>query len=440
MRRSQGQVGQVGRVGLVGRLGGLVGQVGFLLVAVATGLLAPSTVHAQRLTQRGFVEARGTWFPQTAPNDSRRGIGDLLAREELFVRATDWLRLAGGIDARANSYDQVELSWAVRFADRTTQRPALNVRRLSATVSRGGWTVDVGKQFIRWGKVDIVTPTDRFAPRDYLNVLDSEFLPVRGARVAWATEHDTLEAVVVPWFTPSRVPLLRQRWTPVPGDVILDDITPDDSLPDATQTGVRWAHVGSGYEYSLAVFNGFNHLPNVQVFGAPNAGATLGGPLVVLRGYPRMRMYGGDVAIPTRWVTIKGEAGYFTSSTPATDEFLLYVVQLERQTGEWLLIGGYAGSAVTESRGGSPFAPDRGTAKSFLGRASYTIDSTRSAAIEGAVRQNGNGVYLKGEYAKISGAHWRTTVAGALVRGEPTDFLGQFRRNSHLSLAFRYSF
>ena len=40
-------------------------------------------------------------------------------------------------------------------------------------------TAEFGRQIIRWGKTDILTPTDRFAPRDYLSsVVDSDFLGV----------------------------------------------------------------------------------------------------------------------------------------------------------------------------------------------------------------------------------------------------------------------
>ena len=42
-----------------------------------------------------------------------------------------------------------------------------------ATVAAGGFTLDVGKQFIRWGRADVLNPTDRFAPRDFLNVIDT---------------------------------------------------------------------------------------------------------------------------------------------------------------------------------------------------------------------------------------------------------------------------
>jgi hypothetical protein len=197
---------------------------------------------------------------------------------------------------------------------------------------------------------------------------------------------------------------------------------------------VRWGHLGAGYELSLSFFGGYQHLPNLEL--TPGEG---GAPAVVAR-YPPIRMYGGDAAVPTRWFTMKAEAAYFTSTSESTDEYLLYVVQLERQTGEWLLLGGYAGEQVTSRRAALSFAPDRGTARSFLGRASYTIDGARSVAFEGAVRRIGRGAYLKGEYSHAYGSRWRTTVTGVAIAGHTDDFLGQYRRNSNIGVALRYSF
>ena len=312
-------------------------------------------------------------------------------------------------------------------------------------MTRGPLTLDVGKQFIRWGKADIVTPTDRFAPRDFLNVIDSEFLPVRGARLVLGSSSNTIEGVVVPFFTPSRTPLLDQRWTVLPAGAELAVVAIAREIPKGSQAGVRWSHAGGGYEYSLSFFDGYNHLPNIAATVPPPCAAMPDATMESCRSrsparIPGVRMYGADAALPTRWMTVKGEAGYFTSTTPATDEYVLYVIQLERQTGEWLLVGGYAGEAVTRSRALLTFAPDRGTARSFIGRASYTIDPNRSAALEAAVRQDGRGVYVKGEFSRAAGQHWRTTVTGALIRGEPDDFLGQYRRNSHVAMSLRYSF
>jgi hypothetical protein len=108
--------------------------------------------------------------------------------------------------------------------------------------------------------------------------------------------------------------------------------------------------------------------------------------------------------------------------------------------GEWTLVGGYTGEVVTSRRATATFAPDRGMSRALVGHASYMIDVNRALAFEGAVRQTGRGAYTKVEYSRAYGQHWRATGAGAIVRGEPGDFLGQYRRNSHVALALRYSY
>src|SRR5204862_5841677 len=121
------------------------------------------------------------------------------------------------------------------------------------------------------------------------------------------------------------------------------------------------------------------------------------------RFYPRMRMYGADAAIPLPLVTLKAEAAYFTSTTPQPDQYLLYVLQLERQTGEWSFIGGYAGQTITEHGTAISYSPVRGSARAFVGRAGYTIDTNRSLAVETVIRQNGKGAYFKPEHTQHIG-------------------------------------
>ncbi len=406
-------------------------------VAMLTLASAVSTAaHAQSVTQRGFVEARGLFFPQDARNDATNLVGDVTVREDVFIKPESWVQFAAGLDARLNTYGQVERSWRLDAGDRRTYRPALSLRRLTATLTRGPLTVDVGRQFVRWGKTDIVTPTDRFAPRDFLNVVSSEFLAVAAVRGVAQWRSETFDVVWVPLFTPSRTPLLDQRWVAIPqtaAPLTLVDVT--GPLPAGDQRGVRWAHTGAGYELSASYFDGFNHLPNIRSQPGPTQGE-----VALVRDYPRVRAYGVDAALPTRWFTAKGEAAYFTSTNSTADEYVLYVIQLERQTGEWQLMGGYAGETVTRRRVAQSFAPDRGLTRAFVVRASYTLDSNRSASVETAIRQNGNGAYGKAEFSQARGLHWRTTVSVALIRGEENDFLGQYRLNSHATFALRYSF
>jgi hypothetical protein len=399
------------------------------VLATAIVLAGAVSAAAQSITSRGFVEGRTFFFPQEAVPDDQNVVVDLIAREELAARPAGWLRLQAGFEFRANNADQVNESWVPDIRDRRLQRPMLSVRRLDATVSRGPLTIDAGKQFIRWGKTEIVTPTDRFAPRDYLNVFDTEYLAVPGVRVVGQLGAHSLDGVWVPVFTPSRVPLAGKRWTVLPPDAPpLADF--GRTLPEGQQAGFRWGYVGSGFEVSASFFDGFNHLPVVEPVG----------PLAFRLAFPSMRMYGGDAVVPSRWVTIKGEGGYFTSDDPNADDYVLFVVELERQQGELLVAGGYASEYVTNRRAVGRFAPDRGMTDAFIGRASYTIDPNRSAAVESAVRANLDGVYVKAEYSQARGDHWRATVAMAYLDGDADDFLGQYSRNSHVVLSLRYSF
>lgn len=399
-------------------------------------LLAHSTVLAQVVSHRGFIQARSVLYPQEAIGDDRQVLVEGLFRYEPTVRVAPWLRAFGGIDLRTDSWDQTDGELQPDFRDRGVLRPTVSIRRLSANINRGGLNLDLGKQFIRWGKTDILVPTDRFAPRDFLEVTNDEFLAVTGARLVYEASPHTFDLIWIPWFTPSRVPLPGGRWFPVPEVPDLPSVTSGAAdFPAGSQLGARWSVVTDRYEFSLSIYNGFNHLPTV----VPEIRVD---PVQVelVRVYPAMRMYGGDVVIPLRWLTVKGEAGYFENADQRTDEYVLYVVQVERQTGEWVLVGGYAGEAITERRTSLSFAPDRGLTHAFVGRAAYTIDPNRSIAFDGAQRDNGDGTWVRVEYSQAWRAHWRGTVSGTLIRGKNTDFLGQYDRNSHIALGLRYSF
>ena len=402
-----------------------------LLIVVGTG------AQAQSFSGRGFFETRNYAYPQTAQGDSGRVVSEELLRLEGVWKPRKGIQFNGSFDARFDSHRQFERAARLDWADRGTLRPALSVRRLSVILNKSGLTFEGGRQFIRWGKADILNPTDRFAPKDFLNVLNADFLGVTAVRATYERGSNTFDAIYQPLFTPSRGPLLNQRWVvlaPELAGISIADL--GARYPGRGNVGARWNHLGKGYEFSVSTFDGYNHLPLFQagLRTIPQFTGTL------TRYFAQMRMYGGDVALPLRWLTVKGEAAYFTSTTKTADEYALYVIQLERQTGEWVFVGGYAGEAVTRKRAELDFAPDRGLAKTFLGRASYNLDANRTVAFEAAVRQNGAGMYGKWEYTQAMGNHLRVTGNFTLLRGEAGDFLGQYRNNSNLQVILRYSF
>ena len=400
-------------------------------------LLAAVPASAQDFTYRGFGQVQSMLYPRTTPQDDDHVAVEALFRIEPAYRATDWLTFAGSIDARIDTVVQVERTWRVSVRDRTLLRPPLSLRDARATLRKGSLTADLGKQFVRWGKADILNPTDRFAPRDFLEVTDDEFLAVIGARAQYERGPHSVDVVWVPTFTPSRTPLIGRRWAPVQsqtfGTMAFRDLAP--VFPDRSQYGARWNVLGPGFEFSLSYFDGFNHLPQFTAFALSSQ------PVVALqRTYAPLRMAGADAAVPLRWFTVKGEVASLVTTSRTADDVVVYVVQVERQSGELSLVAGYAGEIVTKHRSEFEFAPDRGLTRAFLGRAGYTIDPSSDVSFEAAVRQNLDGVWIKGQYSEAIGAHWRATFAGTGIGGRDRDFMGQYRRNSHVLATLRYSF
>ncbi len=354
---------------------------------------------------------------------------------EPALKWSDW-RFNAGFDAQFDSHRMAERTPDVSYWDRETQRPAFDVSRLSVSWGRGPVTIELGKQFVRWGKTDILNPTDHFAPRDYLTVIDPTVLAVTAARLTIASQSDSLELVYTPRMSPSRIPLLNQRWVVIPeeaeGFPLIDGRA---DYPGGGQYGARWNHIARYLEYSFSYFHGFNNLPLLQTSFDPALSA-----ITIRRSYAELDSVGSDAAIPLRWFTIKAESAFFHSNTPQVDQYVLYVLQAERQYGEWLFVGGYIGDYITGNRNEATFDPERGLAKAIVGRASWTLDTSRSLVFEGAAKQSGDGFYGKIEYSQAFGQHWRVTPQIGVIRGSDNDFLGQYHRNSFASLSVRYSF
>ncbi len=173
-------------------------------------------------------------------------------------------------------------------------------------------------------------------------------------------------------------------------------------------------------EYSATFFQGPHHLPLLDATVRREDAS-----LLIGRRYPDIRAFGGDVVTTAGAVTIRAEGAWMQARSKDADDYALWVIQGERQFGPWLLLGGYVGDWVTEARGAIRFAPDRGLARSVIGRVSRTFDDGRNVLAEALVRRDGDGVYVKAEYSASFKARWRVTFQLLALGGRDTDFLGQ---------------
>jgi hypothetical protein len=395
---------------------------------------------AQSFEQRGFIETDLAGFPLTAPNDNGHVVANGVFRWDATYKPAPWITFSGGIEAQTDTHREVERALRFDLDDRGLLRPAFSLRSLQITLHKGHFTADIGKQFIHWGKADILNPTDRFAPRDYLNVVASEPLGVLGARVNVEYHGTSADLVWTPRFTPSRMPLIDQRWALLPPGAPPEVANAATIFPGGGQYGARINHIGKGYEISASVFEGYNHLPLlIPIFNPVSE------TLYVQRFYPKIRSYGTDAAIPMRYFTLKTEAAFIESrenslNAPRSDTYLLWVAQLERQIHQWVIAGGYAGQTVFDQRYPIYFDPERGLTKTILAKAVYNLDAPTSVSLETAIRQDGQGAFSTIEYSRLLATHWRVIGGITVVAGNRNDFLGEYRRNSFGQLKIRYSF
>lgn len=403
-----------------------------VMFASAVGL----TVHAQGFSQRGFVEMTGNIYPQIVPDDRAHGIGEVRFRYEPKWQPRAWLTFTASTEGRVDTHHQDARSLHIDWKDRSWQRPALSVRQLSAVLSRDNLTFSAGKQFIRWGETDFLNPTDRFAPKDLLTIVDQDVLPVTAARLTYTIGDNTLNFVWQPFFTPGRIPLMNQRWTFVPEAFSQFDVVDLGSkFPGRSSFGARWSRTSAGYEWSLSYYDGFNYLPSFNSNIDPSLSR-----ITFSRSYPALRLYGGDVAVTLPLLTLKAEGAYYTSPTNQQDEYGLYVLQAERQIRELYLLLGYTGEVVTAHAQTQQFPGERGYARAVFGHARYALDSNRTLTLDVFGRQNGGAAFVRPGYSQSFGDHWRATVSYAWLSGNANDFLGQYHRNSFAALGLRYSF
>jgi hypothetical protein len=122
-----------------------------------------------------------------------------------------------------------------------------------------------GKQQIRWGRADGFNPTDNIIPYDYLDTFADERLAVPSLKADVYFGRTNFEWVWVPFYTPTRLPILGQRWFPqLPKsaqdfDLVYRDL--EGPLPASTlgngQWGLRYNQILSKREFSFSFCSPF---------------------------------------------------------------------------------------------------------------------------------------------------------------------------------------
>jgi len=349
------------------------------------------------------------------------------------------------------------------FLEQNETRPAFTFQEAYLEFSHGGFSATVGKQIYTWGVADAYKPMDVVNPRDSLIVPDNYKIGVPSAALRYSGEWGSVESIVIPWFTPSRVPESTDRWFPDDSDLrrrlqeaigfVPPIVYPDRELPGNTlsnlQAGMRLqsSSLVQGWDFSLAYFRGFQ--PN----GIYRGGLAPGFALGLTRTYPEFHMAGGSFSTTWQDFEFHGEAAYHhTVEDIQDDDYISYISGLNynwtRNLPSFLdratLVLEYAGEQVTHKRpDGSIFLSsgvDRGLTNSVVGKVRLEFLQETRFEISGAYNFNGADYATGLSLSKKFFDRLDCKIGADLLWGDKDTFFGSWAQNDRVYSSLTLSF
>jgi hypothetical protein len=384
---------------------------------------------------RGYLENRAVFFPSTTANDRVQLVDETLLRVEGKLSLPSGFGLSAGLDAQTDTDNQVARAWRFSWDDRTAQRPPLALRTMSVHYARGPFRIEAGK-ILHWGQMDFSSPTDKLAPREYLNPASADSLGAFAVRAVADTGPRSLELVYLPRFTPSRIPLTNRRWLILPPE--FDGYSYRSQgvqYPGGGQFGARYHQIVSPYEFSVCYFEGFKTLPTFLYDKD-----TIGRNLNYLTLYPKMRMFGADFVAPWRGLLWKAEVSYVDSASPRLSGTFTYAVQMEKTGDKWQWALEFAGDRLTQAKRPNTLDLDRATRDSVTGHVAWTPTPRQTVSGEWLVHPNGKAFVTRVLYSRNLGRSLRGSGGFLWIGGSQSDALARYDVNSYLTVQLRYSF
>lgn len=388
-------------------------------------------------------------------------------RGELSYRDWLWQNEVGSSGVRVVAELQVQAdddTYATGVPDSLDdddrRRPILTTGDFYIALAIDWFEVRAGYQIFSWGTGDLLNPTNNINPIDFSDAFDSRRIPVMAAAITLDFDFISLEAVAVPTFTRSRLPLRNRRFDALRNSV-LPVLNPEDpeEEPENAQVAARViGHVG-GIDLSISGYRGFSDLPSSRLVVIQQPIQAL----VVDPVYERIHVAGVDFATTLGifgaegglgeflgGIQVHGEAAHTFNESKFGDDFFQYVVGINYQFVDLILehdltlVLEYASEYVTKDAEGTQAngnALDRVFRSAVLARLAYELNEKISFEINGALILHGQ----ENGYVHPA-AKWNVTdnlqleVAGDLFWGPEGTFFGQFDKDTRVIFEARVVF
>jgi len=380
------------------------------------------------------------------------------------------LELQHQVNSKAEIFGSVEIR--NDQADPSRDRVYLDEAYINLYV--GDFDLRVGKQIFAWGRADGFNPTDNLTAWDFSDILDTddEKIGVVSARVNYYFGDWSLEAVLVPSFTASVLPVAStSRWWPEMPPAVPNPLYPQIGLPTlkatyaisrpilpdegarSTQYALKLSGMARGWDFSVSWFDGFDDLPSIHTSTVVDSAFTSAQVTLTPR-YHRRRAIGVDFATAFGKLGVRGEAAYYLTedwegTDPNIDDpYFQYVLGLDYTfrdilPGKDLFI---LMQWVQEIQ-----TPDRNTIyretdlnhlfrKSVIAKADLSLGEFAKLTFEGVGNLATDDWWIRPglEWSVTDGVKLLTRVD--LLGGPKDSFFGSFRDNRRLQVLLKYSF
>lgn len=349
---------------------------------------------------------------------------------------------------------------------------------------KGPWQLRLGKQIVRWGKTDQISPVNNLNPQDMrrfiLDDLEDRKIPNWMARVRFFQDMFNLEGIFIPFFEPNDLDYFDTDWAVYrhTREQILDSAMPpnlkqfvrglnvDEDEPaknlENAQAGLRISttlrdiDLAASYLYSFDPMPYFDHFPikNIEVNGALSRQD-------IERNLRKLRLTPGDIQVEYRRSHIyglefetvlgdfglRGESVYFDEQTflkdnlTSTQKPVLHTVLGIDYTGEH---GLYANFQVSDQE-----VFDHQDDILFFERHNVSINGelsqewargTWEASFQGAYFITDKSSHLDPSLSYKPISALRLTLGLHLFQGDRDTILGQYKDSDEAYLRMKYFF
>lgn len=220
-----------------------------------------ATVHAEGRSEfTGSATGIYTGYNKSQPNNDQHVFEGKLDLEWLYQFSNDWQITAKPL-LRADSDDKVESE--ARFNEKGLQRPAATFSEATLSYYGNQSEFIIGKQIFSWGNSDLYNPGDNLNPRDVLDPINPEKLGSPSISARYLGNSFSLQAVVMPDFTPARIPMVGDRWA-LGTATLLAEATTIPGITGLAFTPRVLPDESNDYQYGLQ-FTRRNILPNTDI-------------------------------------------------------------------------------------------------------------------------------------------------------------------------------